>query len=112
MSGKVVSFVNIKNHTCEFEYKESTGEFVCKICGHALTNEDKKQALAKGNFLLKLDEVLGEDGRKALDILLANTICRHPISGCDACPRRTPDGSNNCKAPTTKEMEWAVEFFT
>lgn len=109
---KIVDFTKVAEHACDFAYNDATGQFVCKTCGYVLTKEDKQKLLANGNYLLKLDEALGTDGRKALDNLLANTIYRHPISGCDACPRRAPDGSNNCKAPTEKEMEWAVEFFT
>lgn len=109
---KIVDFTKSAEHTCDYRYDTVTGKFLCKKCGRAVTNADKKKALEKGNYLLKLDEALGDEGRKALDILLAVTICAKPISGCDACPRLPMQEGAQCKAPTDREAEWAVDFFT
>ena len=47
---------------CKYVYDENKKTFVCEKCGYVITDEDKQEALDRGNFLLKLDEWMREQG--------------------------------------------------
>lgn len=94
----------------EYAYSETAKTFVCKKCGYAVTREDKQKALAHGHLLLQVDEALGEEGKKALDTLIAVAVCVRPILGCDYCPR-DKGTDNTCTFPPDEEIEQAVIFF-